>query len=78
MDNNTNYRNLCAFEILFIDTPNPPEDHIKYEMQYDRSQNPHNDSYKPPLRSRNEIIADFKIKYANDMIKRFNKYINKE
>lgn len=41
----------------------PSESDIDIQIKTDRAKNPHNDSYKPKLRSRTEIILDLKIEY---------------
>lgn len=49
--------------------PMPTKDEIDMQCNFDGAKNPHNDSYKPPLRERHEIIADLKYRYADAMLK---------
>jgi len=44
------------------------EQRIATEMGIDRARNPHNDSYKPRIRSRYEIIAKLNYEYADAML----------
>ncbi len=44
--------------------PEPSELEIKFQIDRDISANPHNDYHKPKRRSRLEIIAEYKIRYA--------------
>ena len=53
--------------------PEPSLEDIGAQMQRDKNINPHNDSYKPALRSRLEIIADLKFAYADAMLAARNK-----
>lgn len=51
-------------------TPNPSDETITSEMRYDKMRNPHNDHFKPELRSSDQIIADYKLKMARTLISR--------
>ncbi len=48
--------------------PEPDADTVNNERSYDRARNPHNDSYKPALRSTEEIKASLRFKYADAML----------
>ena len=61
---------LSLLDIFAVFSPEPTEDYIERQKEYDKSRNPHNDSYKPLQRTTLEIIADFKWEYANIMIMR--------
>ena len=50
--------------------PQPSADAILAEQQMDKARNPYNDSYKPPLRSRDQIVADLRWAYADTMLSR--------
>lgn len=66
---------ITLWDLLFALAPNPAEDYIRTETQYDHNRNPHNDGPpKPSLRSREEIILDYKADYADKALKvRFNR-----
>jgi len=49
--------------------PHPTDQDIAMEMNYDRVRNPHNDSYKPNIRDKLEIIAALRYRYADAMLK---------
>ena len=51
-----------------IHAPEPIDEDIAVQQRYDRGRNPHNDSYKPPLRSREQIIAYLRYCYADAML----------
>jgi len=54
--------------------PRPEKSRIEQEMKYDQNRNPHNDGLpKPPLRSRDEVIADLRYAYADAMVKARNR-----
>jgi hypothetical protein len=53
--------------------PTPTRSQIEMQMTRDRNRNPHNDDYKPPLRSREEIIADLRYEFADAMIRARNR-----
>lgn len=46
----------------------PPKDAIEREVTRDRLLNPHNDSYKPKIRSYSEIVKELKIKYFSELL----------
>lgn len=48
--------------------PKPEDSVIHMWQQNDRSRNPHNDSHKPKLRSRAEIIAMLAYEHADAML----------
>lgn len=47
----------------------PSEEDIKHEQLMDRLKNPHNESHKPIIRDRMEIIIDLKTDYINKIFK---------
>lgn len=49
--------------------PRPERAMIEMHMKFDQNRNPHNDSHKPPLRSKTEIIACLRYEYADAMIR---------
>lgn len=49
--------------------PEPDNDDIKTEMMLDNNKNPYNEGHKPQPRTRMEIIADLRYKFADAMIK---------
>ena len=51
-----------------IHAPEPIDEDIATQQRYDRGRNPHNDSYKPPLRSREQIIAYLRYCYADALL----------
>lgn len=61
---------LTKREYFAAHAPQPTEADIQMQSDFDRTRNPHNDHYKPPLRSRLEIIADLRYAYADVMTKR--------
>jgi hypothetical protein len=46
----------------------PSKQDIDMEVTRDRNKNPHNDSYKPRLRSYHEIIRDLKKQYYTTLL----------
>ena len=50
--------------LLCSGVSDPDQSTMNFERTKDRNRNPHNDNYKPPLRSNAEIIADYKIHVA--------------
>lgn len=48
--------------------PEPSIEVVATERGIDRSRNPHNDSYKPPLRSDPEIRAYLRYRHADAML----------
>jgi hypothetical protein len=62
------------FNSLVANAGNPTSDLIQFEQRMDRNKNPHNDGVpKPPLRSEEEIIADYKIGVALTTMERMVK-----
>ena len=49
--------------------PYPTEERIAAECSCDRALNPHNDSHKPKLRTRAEIVSDLAYRFADDVLK---------
>ena len=75
-ENNFTYQDI--FTLAVIHAPMPLEQYITMEQQIDNTKNPYNDSHKPKLRDRNQIIADLKVKYAKcvlEAIRKANQYI---
>lgn len=58
---------------LFLIAPNPTKEEIGSEMRIDIARNPNGDYYKPPRRSENEIIAEYKIRWVKTMVGAFEK-----
>lgn len=48
-------------ELAIMLAPNPSDADIEFQQKYDRMRNPYNDSHKPKIRDRAEIILDYKI-----------------
>lgn len=48
--------------------PAPEESVVQTQQSLDRSRNPHNDSHKPQLRSRDQIIAELRYRQADAML----------
>jgi len=53
--------------------PQPRPYLIDMHQRSDQLKNPHNDSHKPRLRSRNEIVSMLRYEYADAMIAERNK-----
>lgn len=53
--------------------PEPSLEAIRFELERDRMRNPHNDSYKPPIRGQSEIVAYLKYRYADAMLTERNR-----
>lgn len=51
-----------------IRAPECPASYISTQQGIDHQKNPHNDSYKPKLRSTLEIIACWNYEYADAML----------
>ena len=49
--------------------PMPSEEHIERAHQFDLSANPHNEPHKPNRRTVEEIVAEFKFRHADAMLK---------
>lgn len=48
--------------------PPPRRWRLKLEQDRDRARNPHNDSYKPKIRSEDEIVAALRFEHADAML----------
>lgn len=48
--------------------PEPTLDAINTQQGFDRGRNPYNDAHKPPLRSREQIVAELRYRYADAML----------
>lgn len=46
----------------------PSKEEVDMHRQMDRQRNPHNDSYKPPIRSEKELISDLKFRFADAVL----------
>jgi hypothetical protein len=55
-------------EYFAIHAPEPREDSIANEQGIDRGRNPHNDAHKPKIRSRDEIVATLRFRFADAML----------
>lgn len=66
-------KDLTVLEHFYLYAPEPDKATIDMHYKQDMQANPHNDSYKSPRRSEQEIIADWKYQWAITMIQRFNK-----
>lgn len=66
------YSGMTLRDYFAIRAPAPTDDYIKMQLQKDKNKNPHNDSYKPKIRSRVEIICDWNFEYADAMLKSRN------
>jgi hypothetical protein len=49
--------------------PKPSRWRVKLEHDRDRARNPHNDSYKPPIRGDMEIEAALRYEFADAMLR---------
>lgn len=56
-----------------INSPAPSKEDVEYEMTRDRNFNPHNDTYKPRLRSKKDIECEIRYKWADLMLAARNK-----
>lgn len=56
------------YALLAAFAPAPTEDDIKVEQQRDKAKNPYNEDRKPPIRSRNEIIAALRCDFAEALL----------
>ena len=60
---------VTKLELFAMFAPEPKEDIVQLEQQYDRNRNPHNlGPPKPHIRGRDEIIAKLKFDYAVAML----------
>lgn len=50
----------------------PSKDDVSFECQRDRNLNPYGEPHKPRQRSLSEIIADLKIKHAEEILNRIH------
>lgn len=48
--------------------PEPTIDAINTQQGLDRGRNPYNDPHKPPLRSREQIVAELRYRHADAML----------
>lgn len=46
----------------------PSEEAVQTQQSLDRGRNPHNDSYKPALRTRDQIVAELRYQQADAML----------
>jgi hypothetical protein len=60
---------LSIRDYFAIRAPEPTKDRMDLERMKDRNRNPHNDSYKPPIRSDMEIRCALAYEYASAMLK---------
>lgn len=74
------YQNFSREELVALATanaPNPPEQHIETQHRMDQFANPHNDPPpKKPRRSREEIVAQYKLEHGLQIIKTVEKHFN--
>lgn len=57
-------------QIAIMMAPDPSDSEIEMQYKLDRMKNPHNESHKPKLRDRIEIILDYKIAAYNMLAQR--------
>lgn len=55
-------------ELFALYAPEPSEGWVKMQGESDRLKNPHGDTYKPLRRSVEEIKADWRYQWADEMI----------
>ena len=55
-------------KLFAMNAPSPTDNEISLQMKFDINKNPHNDDYKPKRRTADEIIAEYKFKYARAML----------
>lgn len=61
---------LTLRDIFAMHAPEPREDDVRMQCEYDRQRNPYNEGPpKPPLRSVEEVRADLRYRYADSMLK---------
>jgi hypothetical protein len=65
---------LTKLEKFCLIAPPCPKSRVEIEQQMDRHKNPHNDSYKPKIRTPEEIDMDYRIEWAVDFIKFIYKF----
>ena len=68
--NHTFEQLLALRDAWALRAPLPDKDQLGYMSQRDRNLNPHNDNYKPPLRSEKELVSDYVYAYADQMLTR--------
>jgi hypothetical protein len=61
-------RGMSLRDYFAAQAPEPSIEDITREQSIDRGKNPHNDSYKPRLREREEIICFLRYKRADAML----------
>lgn len=52
-----------------IHAPEPSDEKVRFEMTKDKNANPHNDSYRPRIRQRLEILVQLRYEFADEMLK---------
>ena len=57
--------------------PAPSESWLSLQHSIDRQRNPHNDDYKPPLRSDLELDAEWRYRWADAMLARRAKGVDR-
>lgn len=64
--------------LMVANAPDPSASYIELHQRLDYNRNPHNDPYpKPPVRSKEEIIADYKIEFGRTLFQRLKMSLNK-
>lgn len=61
-------RGMTLRDYFAIHAPSPEPWWLELNRQRDRSRNPHNDSYKPPIRSEMELNTSWRYEYADAML----------
>ena len=67
--NMTILNDMTLRDYFAVHAPTPSNEMIEQEMRCDRNRNPHNESHKPPLRSRTEIEVCLKYAYTDTMMR---------
>ena len=62
------YAGMTLRDYLAAHAPEPSLDWLRLQMAHDKSMNPYNDSYKPPIRTEVELCAEYKYQYADAML----------
>lgn len=62
--------NITLRDLFAVFSPEPKEQNVVSELERDRRFNPHNDHYKPSLRSTLEIECELRYKWADMMMKK--------
>ena len=63
------YGGMSLRDYFAIHAPEPSTERVTAQQTLDRGRNPHNDSYKPRLRTELEIKSDLRYSYADAMLK---------